>query len=224
MKHLHRLIVRSAAYRMASVAGDSANAKADPENRFYWRMNARRMEAEAVRDSLLAAAGQLDATIGGPILDEKQGETSLRRSLYFRYNTQYKMLFLDQFDAASPTECYQRHESVIPQQSLALSNSALALNQSRLLARRLAAGASEPAAFVTAAFECVLGRSPTSAEQDRCQRFLREQAQLLAVPEKLTAFPADSAAVVTPAADPTERAREDLVHTLFNHNDFVTVR
>jgi hypothetical protein len=134
------------------------------------------------------------------------------------------MLFLDQFDAASPTECYQRHESVIPQQSLALSNSALALNQSRLLARRLAAGASEPAAFVTAAFECVLGRSPTTAEQDRCQRFLREQTQLLAEPNKLSAFPGNSDAVTAPAADPALRAREDLVHTLFNHNDFVTIR
>src|SRR5947199_8051297 len=100
-------------------------------------MTPRRMEAEVVRDSLLAVAGQLDPTLGGPILDEKLGQTSRRRSVYFRFNTEYKMLFLDQFDPASPTECYERRESVLPQQALALANSALALNQSRLLAKRL---------------------------------------------------------------------------------------
>ena len=77
-------------------------------------MTPRRMEGEVVRDSLLAVAGQLDPTLGGPIIDEKQGQMSRRRSVYFRFNTEYKMQFLDQFDAASPTECYERRESVIP--------------------------------------------------------------------------------------------------------------
>ena len=131
---------------------------------------------------------------------------------------------LDQFDAASPTECYQRHESVIPQQGLALYNSALALNQSRLLARKLAAERTEPAAFVAAAFEQMLGRLPSAEERDRCERFLREQAELLKQPEKLTPFPPGGDAVTPPAADPGQRAREDLIQVLFNHNDFVTIR
>ncbi|HUR54008.1 MAG TPA: DUF1553 domain-containing protein, partial [Gemmataceae bacterium] len=97
MKHVHRLIVTSRAYRLSSRNGDGASKSADPDNRHYWRANPRRMDAEVVRDSLLAVAGQLDTTHGGPILDEKLGLTSKRRSLYFRFNAEYKMSFLDQF-------------------------------------------------------------------------------------------------------------------------------
>jgi hypothetical protein len=225
MKKLHRLIVTSDTYRLGSVSTrlPAANLALDPENRYLWGMSAKRMEAEAVRDSLLAAAGELDARLGGPILDEKLGQSSHRRSLYFRFNTEYKMVFLDQFDPASPTECYERHESVVPQQALALNNSALALSQSRRLAKRLA-GEPSAAAFVTAAFEQVLGRQPTAEERARCERFLSEQAAILREPGKLTPFPAGPDAVVPAAADPVQRARENLVHVLFNHNDFVTIR
>jgi hypothetical protein len=172
-----------------------------------------------VRDSLLAVAGQLDTTRGGPVLDEKLGLTSKRRSLYFRFNAEYKMSFLDQFDAASPTECYERHESVIPQQALALHNSALALNASREIARQFA----KEKDFVAAAFERVLGRAPTDDERKRCEAFLVDQAALYAKPEKLTPFP-PGPAVTPPATDPAQRAKEDLAHVLLNHNDFVTVR
>lgn len=222
MKHLHRLIVTSDTYRLSSRNADSANRKADPENRYYWRMNPRRMEAEAIRDSVLAVAGQLDPTMGGPIINEKQGQTTLRRSIYFRFNTEYKMQFLDQFDLASPTECYQRAESIIPQQALSLNNSALTLNQSRLLARKLAI--SEPAEFVTAAFEQVLNRRPSDVERDRCEQFLKQQTELFKAPGKLEPFPANFDSVIPPATDPRLRAREDLIHVLFNHNDFVTIR
>jgi hypothetical protein len=219
MKHLHRLIVTSKSYRLSTRNADGANKTADPENRLYWRANARRMDAEVVRDSLLAVAGQLDTTRGGPIIDEKLGLTSKRRSLYFRFNAEYKMSFLDQFDAASPTECYERHESVIPQQALALHNSALALNVSREVAKQL----TKEADFVSAAFVRVLGRAPTAEEVKHCEQFLEEQAALYAKPEKLTPFP-PGPAVTPPSNDPAQRAREDLAHVLLNHNDFVTVR
>jgi len=193
-------------------------------------MNPRRMEGEVVRDSLLAVAGALDPQPGGPVLDEKQGQVILRRSLYFRFNTEYKMLLLDQFDPASPSECYERHESVIPQQALALTNSALALTQSRRLAQRLADTLkNEPegltdTAFVTAAFEQVLSRSPSADERSRCERFLRDQASLLKDPARLSPFPPVSDPVAAPAADPAQRARENLIQVLFNHNDFITIR
>jgi len=183
-----------------------------------------------VRDGLLAAAGRLDPTMGGPVLDEKLGQTSRRRSVYFRFNTEYKMQFLEQFDAASPTECYERRESVVPQQALALANSALALTQARLLAKDLAGslaaapGGLTDSAFVTAAFEQVLNRPPTALERARCEHFLREQAALLKDPARLTAFPPGPDAVIPPAGDPAQRARENLAHVLYNHNDFVTVR
>jgi hypothetical protein len=193
-------------------------------------MNARRMEGEVVRDSLLAVSAALDPKPGGPSVDEKQGQVILRRSLYFRFNTEYKMQLLDQFDPASPTECYERHESVIPQQALALANSALALSQSRRLAQRLVDTLrSEPAglsnaSFVTAAFEQILSRAPSAEERARCEQFLGAQATLLKDPGRLTSFPAAPDQVEAPAKEPAQRAREDLILVLFNHNDFVTIR
>jgi hypothetical protein len=222
MKKLHRLMVTSQAYRMGSQEADDKNRTIDPENRYLWRMNSRRMEAEVVRDSLLAITGQLDLARGGPPLDEKLGQTVRRRSIYFRFNTEYQMAFLKQFDLPSPSECYERRESVVPQQALSLYNSALALSQSRLLARWLAETAGPD--FITAAFEQVLGRAPTAAERSRCERFLHDQAALLQAPARLTPFPPAADAVVMPAADPAVRAREDLILVLFNYNDFVTIR
>jgi hypothetical protein len=219
MKHLHRLIVTSEAYRLSSRNADGPNKAADPENRRYWRANSRRMDAEVVRDSVLAVAGQLDTTMGGPIINESLGLTSKRRSLYFRFNAEYKMSFLDQFDAASPTECYERHESVVPQQALALHNSALALNASREIATQLA----KDKDFVSAAFVRVLGRTPTAEEAERCEQFLKDQAALYAKPGKLTPFPSGPA-VTPPSNEPAQRAKEDLAHVLLNHNDFVTIR
>jgi hypothetical protein len=222
MKHLHRLIVTSHTYRLSS-RNEPASLATDPENHYLWRMNPRRIEAEAVRDSLLTVAAHLDPTQGGPILDEKSGQTSRRRSLYFRFNTEYRMRFLDQFDPASPTECYERRESVLPQQALTLLNSSLALNQSRSLAKRLTAETVTVEAFVTAAFEQVLSRPPTETERSRCMRFLREQAELVREPGKLTPFPPGPDTVTPPAADPAQRARESLLLVLLNHNDFVTI-
>jgi hypothetical protein len=223
MKHLHRLIVTSAAYRLSSRNTAGSNQALDPENRYYWRANGRRMDAEVVRDSLLQVAGLLDTTMGGPAIDEKLGLTSRRRSLYFRFNAEYKMTFLDQFDAASPTECFERTQSVVPQQALVLYNSVLALNASRELAKKLKT-IRDPAAFITVAFEWILGRTPTAEESARCLQFLKDQELLYAGPTRLTPFPPGPTEVVSPAADPAQRAREDLVHVLFNHNDFVTIR
>src|SRR4029079_16404369 len=70
MKHLHRLIVTSNTYRQQSAAGkDNPNLARDPDNRTLWRFNSRRVEAEIVRDSILYAAGTLDKTLGGPVLE-----------------------------------------------------------------------------------------------------------------------------------------------------------
>jgi hypothetical protein len=69
----------------------------------------------------------------------------------------------------------------------------------------------------------VLCRVPTADERKRCEQFLRDATELYAKPEKLTPFP-PGAAVTPPSTDPGQRAREDLVHVLLNHNDFVTVR
>jgi hypothetical protein len=232
MKAVHRLIVTSEAYRRqsASAQADGSNAAIDPDNRYLWRFKVRRMEAEAVRDGILAVAGSLDASMGGADIDPSAGETSARRSVYFRHAHEKQMTFLKLFDAPGVTECYRRDESIVPQQALALANSSLSFAQSRVLAGALSqqAGA-EPAAetnaaFILAAFEQVLSRRPTDEERAACEKFLAEQAQKFADPGKLTAFTAGPAAAVKPSASPHQRARENLVHVLFNHNDFVTIR
>jgi len=224
LKHLHRLIVTSRAYRMSSrpPGPDSPNAKADPDNVYLWRFPTNRVEAEVVRDSLLSVAGELDRTAGGPEIPQDQGLTSCRRSLYFAHHGEARMEFLDLFDAANPCDAYRRTTSVLPQQALALANSELALRLSRVLAGKLTTAAKADAEFVTAAFEQVLGRAPRDAEATAAVTFLTRQRELFEASEaelKAAAKPPGG-----PSADPATRARENLVLALFNHTDFVTVR
>ncbi len=204
LKHLHRLIVTSRAYRLRSTAEDASagDLAADPDNRYLWRQNPRRMEAEAVRDNVLAAAGTLDSTMGGPDLDPALGETLPRRSLYFRHAKEKRVTFLKLFDSPSPVSCYRRTDSVVPHQALALANSELALSQANVLAQALSKDCSGDSDFVNVSFARILGRPPTIEERSGCLEFLRVESR------KLSA----------------EQARADLVHVLFNHHDFVTIR
>ena len=233
MKPMHRLLVTSRTYRQASLTGSTQekNLATDPENRYLWRMNWHRMEAEAVRDSLLAVAGKMDLTVGGPDLAEAEGQTSRRRSLYFRTTPDNQMQMLTLFDQANPAECYRRRESVVPQQALALSNGRLAIDMSRLLAADLSkqvGTSTEPTSenkFIVHAFECILSRQPTAIESAACLSFLQQNAQLLEKPGELEAFPAGKEEpTVAASTDIHQRARENLVHVLFNHNEFVTIR
>lgn len=245
MKAMHRLMVTSNAYKLQSSgwAADSPQAKIDPDNASLWHMNVRRLEAEAVRDSVLAVAGKLDPTMGGPEIDETKGDEIYRRSLYFRHSPDLQMDMLKVFDVASPNECFQRSESIVPQQALALANGRLSLSMARDLARQLSpavlasrpvpakgdrrggAAASQPdQAFIEAAFDRILGRSPNAAELATSLEYLREQASLYEGKEKLNAFTSGPSSLIKPSGDPAQRARESLVHVLLNHNDFVTVR
>lgn len=219
MKQMHRLIVTSAAYRLASTP-DDANLMRDRDNKYLWRMAPRRLEAEVVRDCMFHVAGRLDLTRGGPDLDHGLGMAVARRSLYFRHAAEKQMAFLKIFDCASVTECYQRKDSILPQQALALANSEVSIRNSRLLARDLAARFTEPASFTSAAFEHVLSRGPTSAELGECLAFLKEQAL------RHTTLPSGTQELTgaTPGGDPALHARENLVHVLMNHHDFVTLR
>ena len=213
MKPLHRMMVTSAAYRMASTGSETK----DPDNKYLWRMNARRMESEAVRDAVLHTAGQLDGTLGGPeIVEELE---SMRRSLYIRQAPDVRSEFLSQFDSANPNECYRREESIVPQQALSLANSRLTLEQARRLAANLPRDG-----FVEAAFEAVLNRPPSPGERDDASTFLVQQARLLSDPSKLKPFETGVATPLKPSKDPAQRARENLVHVLFNLNEFVTIR
>jgi hypothetical protein len=221
-KHLHKLIVTSRAYRMSSKGADSPNVKADADNVYLWRFPTTRLEAEAVRDGLLAVAGELDPTMGGPEIPQEQGLTSRRRSLYFAHHGEARMSFLDIFDAANPCDAYRRTTSVLPQQALAMTNSELAQKLSRALAGKLSAGAKGDDDFIRAAFETVLCRPPRDAELIVSEKFLARQRQLFEA--AATELKAAAQQPGDPSADPARRARENLVLALFNHTDFVTVR
>ncbi|HYM11084.1 MAG TPA: DUF1553 domain-containing protein, partial [Bryobacterales bacterium] len=247
MKAIHRLMVTSSTYRMRSsgYTADAPQVRIDPDNTWLWHMNTRRMEAEAVRDSMLALAGKLDATMYGPDIDPAKGEEVYRRSIYFRQAPDTQMDMLKVFDVASPNECFQRSESIVPQQALALSNSELSQEVARVLASQLfspAAGTPAPPSplagnrsiadqtrsadedFVAAAFDRILNRDPSAEEIRASLEYLRSQAELYSDPSRLTPFGSGLRSRVKPSADPAQRARESLVHVLLNHNDFVTVR
>ena len=200
MKHLHRLIVTSRTYRMASMP-DEANAKIDPDNVYLWRMNSRRMEAELVRDNLLYVSGELDRTMGGPDFDHMQGLKSKRRSIYLRQAAEKEVEFLKIFDGPAVTECYLRRPTVVPQQALALANNELTSSLAKTLAKKLAAR-TRGDAFVRAAFAQVLARHPKPDELKLCHEFIAQRT--------------------TGSAE--DRTLENFLTVLFNHNDFVTIR
>lgn len=220
MKRIHRLVVTSNTYRMASTP-DPVNAKIDPDDVYLWRTPYKRMEAEVVRDNLLWASGQLDQTMGGPDIDQNLGLTSKRRSIYLRIAAEKEVEFLKIFDGPSVTECYRRNQSVMPQQALALSNSELALAQAKVLAKQLSEKAGQDGAtFINEAFLRLFTRRPTPRELRLCLDFLK---QLPAQP--VTASLASQVAnhPATPI-DSALHARENLIRVLINHNDFVTIR
>jgi hypothetical protein len=167
------------------------------------------MEAEVVRDSLLYLAGELDPALVGVEIPQDQALTSRRRSLYLAHHGEQRAEFLDIFDAANPCDAYRRTVSVLPQQALALTNSEMTHRLARALERKLPADWPDET-FVTAAFEHVLGRPPRAAELKAALGFLERQTKL---------FEAELVNV-----DPDARARVNLIHALFSHTDFVTIR
>jgi hypothetical protein len=210
MKRIHRLIVTSDTYRMDSRLPIAGPPPRDPENRYLWRFPPRRLEAEAVRDSMLSTAGSLDPRLGGPELDNAQEATSRRRSLYHTVHAEDggAMRVLSTFDIPDVCDGYRRTETIVPQQALALANSKLAVEQSRVLGTRLWSELREvpegnrAEALVRAAFQQVLARDPAADELTDCAAFLRKRT----------------------AGGASERAAGALVQVLFNHHEFVTLR
>ncbi len=218
-KHLHRLIVTSRAYRMRSSdsgPGDP-NVALDPDNRYFWRMNVRRMEGEVVRDSVLFLSRRLDPRIGGPESSVAAAEAGSRRTIYYRYASGDNVPLLSIFDAANVTECYRRYETIVPQQALALSNSGMILTRAAEIAaatsNEVGAGTAARAAFVDSAFVRILGRNPAAAERAEAAAGLARLAQAFA-----------SEPEPNHNAGSEARARAALVHVLLNHNDFVSIR
>jgi len=216
MKHLHRLIVQSATYRLAPMANSAeGNRLKDGDNVSLWKHTAIRLESQAVRDTLLTLAGTLDPKMGGPTIPQSQQADSKRRSIYFFHSNNERNLFLTTFDEALVTDCYRREQSIIPQQALAMTNSRLVLDLSRPIAEQITkslATRKQPTtddAFIDAAFLVLLANEPTATERKDCLDSLAQWRKLPEAGKDLAA---------------THFARTNLVWVLLNHNDFITIR
>lgn len=136
IKRLHRLIMLSSVYQQSGV-NNEAYAQIDPRNRLLWRFNVRRLEFEALRDSILAVGGQLDLTPGGPPEDLGKAEFSTRRTLYLYLDRKNVPEVMNQFDFANPDmPTGRRYETIVPQQALFLMNSPLVIKQARNVVER----------------------------------------------------------------------------------------
>jgi hypothetical protein len=204
IKEMHRLIVLSATYRQAGRSANSEKAaQIDPQNKLLWHMPRRRLDAEELRDSILAVAGTLNCKRGGPgvFVPLNDEVTSLiykgswdatpdpaehtRRTIYLFVKRNLRPPMLEAFDAPNTmVSCARRSESTHAGQSLAMLNGSFAYEQSWAFAARLIReigcnGSLEAeqtlAAIVDQAYQLALARAPEPAERDAAVRFLREQ-------------------------------------------------
>jgi hypothetical protein len=214
LKKLHRLMVTSATYRQTSVAADvrrltsepeTRNAKpgtnqslltsaatVDQDNRYLWRQNRTRLDAECIRDAMLFVSGQLDLTMGGPSdrqfhfkddhspvydytrfdVDAKEGR---RRSIYRHIVRSVTDPFMDCLDAADPSQLVARRNTTLTAlQALATLNNPLVLKQSEHFAARLGKVSPETPAQIEAAYRLALSRPPTPEEKDRLSAYARK--------------------------------------------------
>ena len=147
IKQLHRDIMLSATYRRAS-GRHTANEQVDGANRYYWRHDRRRLDAESIRDAILAVSGDLDPKLGGPSLDLDDEEND-RRTIYGRVSRFQMHEYLQTFDFPNPSlSAERRHTTNVPAQSLYFMNSPLVRRQAELFVNRLAEEA-EPVEAVT---------------------------------------------------------------------------
>lgn len=193
MKQMHRLMMTSQAYQMAS-DDIAANAAVDPENRLFWRMPRVRLEAEIIRDAILAVAGNLDRTLGGPAIypyiDPNLFQSSTkrtwpgkpdddpatwRRSLYVYSKRSIRYPLFETFDQPNLiNSCERRNRSTIAPQALLLMNNNFVITEAKFFAERLRKDAGDDTkAQVERAFRLALGRVPTQFELAKAMEFVR---------------------------------------------------
>ena len=172
LKELHKLILSSAAYRQSSKY-DEARSAIDGENELVWRRSPQRLEAEVLRDSLLAVSGLLDRTMYGPgTLDE----SSRRRSIYFTVKRSKLVPMMQTFDAPDALSCIgQRPTTTVAPQALLLMNNANVRDCARALARRAASGAADAEAAIRSGYRVALARPPSAEELSDALVFVKSQ-------------------------------------------------
>jgi hypothetical protein len=177
LKSLHRLIVTSAAYRQGSSHPQFASFETiDPANRYYWRGGTRRLDAEQIRDAVLAVAGQLNLKPGG----EGGMPDSPRRTIYTRMMRNDRNPLLDVFDlpAFFASES-SRNMTTTPVQSLMLLNSPQMLRYSEAVASRVSETAESSADAIKMLWKLAYARPPEPHELDAAEQFLAEQYRVI---------------------------------------------
>ena len=190
VKAMHRLMMQSGTYRMSSAPRES-NAAKDPENVYLWRANRKRLDAESLRDAVLAVSGTLNLKMGGrPVLPPLSAEERLgmwdksdwpesldpvehhRRSVYIFVKRQFPYPMFKTFDAPDPaTSCGRRAVTTVAPQALTLLNSDFMLGAAGALADRLKKEET-PQAVVDRAWDLALSRPPTPEERDQAVEML----------------------------------------------------
>jgi cytochrome c553 len=193
IKALHRLILLSRTYQLASVQ-DDADAATDPGNRWYWRQDRRRLDAEAIRDALLTASGRLDLTRPGPHpfppIDRwgwtqhnpfKDVYPSNHRSVYLMTQRFQRHPYLALFDGPDTnTSTEQRTTSTVPLQALFLMNDPFVTEQAEGFARRLLAASGDEWHRVEVAHRLAWSRPAKPEEVERGVRYVEEYRRRLA--------------------------------------------
>jgi hypothetical protein len=226
LKAMHRLMVTSSTYRMASVPQDDAE-RLDPTNEFLHRMNVRRLEAEMIRDSLLAASGRLEPSMYGPSVPmhltsfmEGRGrprhsgplDGAGRRSLYLNVRRNFLNPLFLAFDMPVPFSTMgRRNVSNVPAQALTLMNDPMVVGQAWLWVKRVMGGPRRSASVrLDELFETAFGRPPTDQETRACLAFLDIQSH-----SRRDGKSQDGEAEVL--------AWTDLCHVLINAKEFIFV-
>ena len=181
---MHKLIMSSEAYQMASEFNDTANAAKDPDNKMLWQYWIQRLEGEIIRDSVMAVAGTLDRTMGGPPIfpfvpqellnsiergiwrNQEDGPKVWRRSVYIYAKRSLPFPMVHVFDLADLNVSFgARNVSTVPTQALTLMNNDFVLRQAQLFADRVKkeAGADVPKQ-IDLAYRLALTRPPTAKE------------------------------------------------------------
>ncbi|MBI2948573.1 MAG: PSD1 domain-containing protein [Verrucomicrobia bacterium] len=220
LKRLHKLIMTSTAYRQSS-RRDPEKEPRDPDNQLYWRKPAQRLDAESIRDSILAASGALNLKMSGPPVpvredlvgqvvvgvDKKQGDNKMpvdvpmggeefRRSVYVQVRRSKPLAFLNSFDApVMEVNCERRQSSTVATQALMLMNSDFILDQAQQFVARLRREAGpNPRDQIARAWQLAFSRGPTESEMRRSLEFLGQQmAHLTNASEKASAESSEKA-------------------------------
>lgn len=203
-KELIRFLVTSRTYQMSSQPHPTSRER-DPANVQLSHMPVRRLEAEAIRDALLAVSGQMETTAQGPGI---HSTSSPRRSLYLSVRRSQLPPFLEIFDAPRPFSTLGRRDATnVPAQSLALLNDPFVIELAGLWAQSLTRSNLSPSARLQYAFERALARTPTPAEQQSLEQYLHD----------LLPYHADQ-------PDPEFLAWRDVAQSLFNLKEFIYLR